>query len=260
VLTVEQLDDFDRTGIVRLPAVFGATEAARMLDVVWGELRNRYTVLRDDPATWNRHPPTGLKSTRRHRAFSPILGPPLRCALDDLFGAGVWREPKHLGQVLVTMPNARSWEVPHRLWHTDFDYRFPLGELAAVKVWALVDDVAPGGGGTPQLAGSHRLMTRFLASGAPSGLDFRRTRDAFLRSHPWLRALSTDSGGDRSRFFDVADVDGLPARVVELTGSAGDIYVTHPWVLHSVALNADRRPRLMRSFAVYRDADGPGAA
>ena len=41
---------------------------------------------------------------------------------------------------------------------------------------------------------------------------------------------------------DGAEVDGVCLRVVECTGRAGDVYVTHPWVFHSIASNASTRP------------------
>jgi hypothetical protein len=57
------------------------------------------------------------------------------------------------------------------------------------------------------------------------------------------------------------DVDGLPAQVVECTGKPGDVYITHPWVMHSIAANAANEPRLMRSMGVYaaRSASSTGA-
>ena len=51
-----------------------------------------------------------------------------------------------------------------------------------------------------------------------------------------------------------AYLDGLPVRVVELTGRAGDVYVTHPWILHSIAPNASDTPRMMRSRFIWKSA------
>jgi hypothetical protein len=254
VLSVEQRAEFDRTGILKLEGVFSSAEAARMSDVTWAALQRKHQIERDEPTTWDRHPPSGLRSSRKHRAFAPIFGPVLIDALDDLFGPAQWKMPTHYGQALVTMPNTTEWRVPHKLWHADFLYEARADDLFAVKYWALIDDVGPGGGGTPQLAGSHRLAARYIEGRSPEQLEYKRVRDGLLRSHPWLRALSTeDDDRDRNaRFMDVeADVDGLPARVVECTGSAGDVYVTHPWVMHSIAANASVQPRLMRSMAVY---------
>jgi hypothetical protein len=250
-------DGFGATGIIKIEDAFGEREARRMRDVVWNELRGRYGIERDDPATWDRHPPTGLRSSKRSRAFAPICGPAVADRLDALFGAGNWRRPQHFGNVLVTMPSGGEWRVPHRVWHTDFVPTLPTdgltGCLPALKLWALVDDVEPGGGGTPQLAGSHLAFARYLQRSGER--DQTRARNGFLRSHPWLYALTRDDG-DRDRndtFMRVgADVDGVTLRVVECTGRAGDVYLTHPWVFHSIATNASARPRLMRSVAVVR--------
>src|SRR4051812_42641339 len=223
-----------------------------MRDVVWNELVHRYGIDRDDPSTWDRHPPTGLRSTKRSPAFGAICGPPLVELLDDLFGAGAWARPKHYGNVLVTMPNASEYRVPDRIWHSDFQPTLDPARLDVVKVWALFDDVEPGGGGTPQLVGSHRAFARHVARTGER--DYKRAKLGFLRSHPWLRELTRDDGRvDRNeRLFTGADVDGVHLRVVECTGQAADVYVTHPWVFHSIAPNASHRPRLMRSFAVAR--------
>jgi hypothetical protein len=268
VLTDEQRSDFERDGIIKLPRAFDAADAARMRDVVWGELRAKYDIQRDDPTTWHRHDPTKLKNTKRHRAFDAILSPTVTGALDDVFGAGGWQRPKNLGNVLVTMPGVGvgfrpevgPWRVPHKIWHSDFEYRTAGAQPFAVKVWALFDDVAPGGGGTPQLAGSHHLSARFVADLPSESLDYRKVRDGILRSHPWLRALGSATDDDPERnhrlMVEGAVIDGVPIRVVECTGEAGDVYVTHAWVMHSIAANAGERPRLMRSAAVFR---GPAA-
>jgi hypothetical protein len=255
MLTAARRAEFAATGICKLDGAFSAEDAARMRDVVWGELHRRYGIERDVPSTWDRHPPTGMKTSKKHRAFAPILGPALQGALDDLFGAGAWVRPKHFGQVLITMPNACEWRVPFHLWHADFQYHAPFEPVFAVKYWALFGDVEPGGGGTLQLAGSHRLVARYLESRAQGEREYKRVRDGFMRSHSWLRALATDDGApDRnSRFMDAdTDVDGLPARVVECTGRPGDVYLTHPWVMHCIAPNARTHPRFMRSMAISR--------
>ena len=235
-----------------------------MRDVIWSQLHRKYEIDRDQPTTWDRHPPTGLQSSRKHRAFAPIFGPSLVAGLDALFGADHWAMPKHYGQALVTMPNASEWRVPHKIWHADFTYEARADDLFAVKYWALLGDVEPGGGGTPQLAGSHRLTARYIEGRTAEELEYKRVRDGLLRSHPWLRALITnDDDPERNvRFMSAdVDVDGLPARVIECAGNAGDVYITHPWVMHSIAANSAAEPRIMRSMAVYaaRNASSTGA-
>ena len=260
VLTAEQLAEFERTGIVKLEAAFTDAEAAGMREVAWNEMRHRHGIERENRATWPASLVHGMKSAKKSRAFAPMIGPALTGALDQLLGE--WKPPKHFGQVLITMPQPGPWRVPHKLWHADFGYPHSTDELFAVKYWALFGDVVPGGGGTPQLAGSHALTARYIAGRADDDLEYKRIRDTFLRSHPWLKALSTEDTDPRrnERFMaEEADIDGLPARVVELTGRAGDIFITHPWVMHSIAPNVADQPRLMRSGAIYRaglaDAD-----
>lgn len=250
MLSEQQLAAFGRDGILKLEGVFAPDDAVAMRGVFWREMATRYGVLRDEPATWDLHRPDGLKSTKKSRAFDAVFGPVLRAALDELLGVGGWQEPKHMGQVLATMPNATEWRVPHKIWHSDFEATHTGARLFAVKWWTFFDVVEPGQGGTPQLAGSHRLFARFLESRPDR--DYKRARDAFLRSHEWLRALTKDDGSpDRNeRFMHEVDIDGLPARVVELTGAPGDVFITHPWVFHSIAVNAREQPRLMRSGAV----------
>jgi hypothetical protein len=220
-------------------------------------MQRRYAIERDDPSTWHRHEPTGLTSTKRSTAFAPICSVSVTNLLDQLLGAGRWAPPQQYGNVLVTMPDAGPWRVPDRIWHSDFPPTLPVAPLAAVKLWALFDDVAPGGGGTPQLAGSHRAFAHYLST--TSERDYKKTKFGFLRSDPWLQTLTHDRGETERN--DVlmrqgTEVDGIELRVVECTGRAGDVYVTHPWVFHSIAKNARDRPRFMRSVAVFARAAG----
>ncbi len=253
VLTDQQREEFDRTGLLRLEGAFSRSAAEDMRVVLWNELVHRYGIERDDPTTWDRHPPTGLKSTKRAKVFQPICSPVVGDALDDLLGPGCWDRPEQYGNVLVTMPNATQWRVPHRIWHSDFEATNSSVDLFAVKLWALFGAVEPGGGGTPQLLGSHKLFARYLES--TDVREYKRAKLGFLRSHPSLIALTNDDGDPRrnERFMGADwDVDGLPARVVELTGAPGDVFITHGWLFHTVAVNATDQPRLMRSVAVRR--------
>jgi hypothetical protein len=253
VLTEEQRATFARDGILKLPRAFSAEDAARMQAVLWEELRARHGIRRDDRSTWPVGEASHMKTSKRSPAFAPICGPAVSGALDDLFGPGGWYPPKHFGNVLVTFPNASEWRVPHRIWHEDLDIGCPSEPLFGVKLWALCDDVEPGGGGTPHLAGSHRLFARYLESAPHLRHSYKEAKLGFLASHPWLQALTRDDGdpGRNERLLDVeVDLDGLPARVVETTGSAGDMFITHGWLYHSIAVNTRDRPRMMRSGAV----------
>jgi glycosyltransferase involved in cell wall biosynthesis len=245
-LTAAQLGAFDRDGFVRIPGAFQGVDA--MQDRMWGFLARR-GINRDDPATW----PTGdvrhLQKLLRDAAFMPIGGPGTTAAIDDLLGPGRWARPEHWGEFLVTFPDSRRrWTVP-TLWHTDAAYHDPLWPLLGVMVFSFLNDVEHRGGGTLVAAGSHRLVARFVAERLnvceeKSSL----TRKAFYQSHPWLAdLLTTDDDAQRyDRLFTETDIDGLPARVVELTGNGGDIVIAHPLLAHCVSPNCARQPRFMR--------------
>jgi hypothetical protein len=81
--------------------------------------------------------------------------------------------------------------------------------------------VDPGGGGTPQLAGSHRVFASYISETGET--DYKRAKFGFLRSHPWLRELSNHNGEpDRDeRMARGADIGGTHVSVVECTGRAG---------------------------------------
>ncbi len=246
-----QLEEFARDGIVRIPGAFAAEDAARMRDVLWSELAELYGMRPDDRSTWTTVRPTKLTATKKNPAANAILGPPLRAALDQLLGPAGWTEPSHQGQVLVTLPTNEPWSVPHLQWHTDVGFEtLPQDELVGVKIWALLSDLEPGGGGTPQVAGSHRVITRHLNT--TSERDFSTIRDQVLSSHAWFRHLTREDRTNAAELMTEADLDGIPVRVVELTGQAGDVYITHPWILHSIAPNARDTPRMMRSRMIWQ--------
>ena len=79
----------------------------------------------------------------------------------------------------------------------------------------------------------------------------RLAAECFARSHPWLAELSgkAPDQGDRIRRFmeEGAVVDGVPVRVVELTGEPGDAVLTHPAICHCRSYNCSQTPRFMRS-------------
>jgi ectoine hydroxylase-related dioxygenase (phytanoyl-CoA dioxygenase family) len=165
--------------------------------------------------------------------------------------------PKRWGAFHVTFPMSdREWSVAPRVWHADFPFDLPTVPLPGVKMFVFLSDVPPRGGGTLVVAGSHRLAGRLAANTSPAQrADTRRMRLRLLDSDPWLRTLTTPGGdADRTRRLmdDGATIDDVRVQVVELSGRAGEIVLTHPWLLHCRSLNCGNAPRLMRSTDIYR--------
>ncbi len=257
MLTAADRARFEETGIIRIPGVFSPSEALAMQRLIWDELARVHGIRHDDASSWRVQHAYGLQRISGSPAFAPIDGQRLREAIDQLLGAGSWDVPKRWGPILVTLPaTERSWAVPPALWHADFPFSVPSLPLAGVKVFTFVSRVPPHGGGTLVVAGSHRLVERFVTERPAHTLDeTRRTRLAFLGSHPWLRELTARGRGDDgiARFVDREELSGgVSLRVAELTGEAGDIVLTHPWVLHCRGMNCAAQPRFMRAQDIYR--------
>jgi ectoine hydroxylase-related dioxygenase (phytanoyl-CoA dioxygenase family) len=182
-------------------------------------------------------------------------------AVSSLIGADTWARPRHWGSPLVTLPLCgATWDVPHAQWHMDWPARGRLDTPLGIRLFAYADHVPPGGGGTCVIAGSHRLVAQLVAAGrAGDGASARVKRRLFV--DPWLRALATpDAVPDRvGRFMQEGGlVDGVPVRVVELTGAPGDVVLTHPWLFHAAATNCSRAPRMLVGHSVHT-ADGIAA-
>jgi hypothetical protein len=76
-----------------------------------------------------------------------------------------------------------------------------------------------------------------------------------MRHHPWLaRLLDGADLPDHGRRLvgAAAEIDGVPVQVVELTGSPGDVVVTHQHVFHARSPNTATAPRLMLGKEIRR--------
>lgn len=172
--------------------------------------------------------------------------------LDQLLGVDGWAPPERWGLPLVTLPGfAAHWRLPHKGWHLDIPAATEPPRVA--RVFVLLGDLTAGGGGTGYIAGSHRVL-QALARDAGRPLKSGEAR-ALLAAHaPWFAALFSRAAGDdrAARFMEQSgDAGGVPVRVGEMTGRAGDVYVMDPLVLHAVMPNAGRAPRLMLTEWVY---------
>jgi hypothetical protein len=138
-----------------------------------------------------------------------------------------------------------------------------LDHPTALFVASFIGSVAPRGGGTLILSGSPRLLiqqerripaSRQCASGG--GLWER-----FHRSHPWLMALTGQAPSPADRIAALMDretiVDGVPLRVVELTGERGDMVFCHRGGAPIMILSKVADPRLVtiRRGGTLTDSD-----
>lgn len=257
MLDPSQREHFAARGFVRLPGVFSRDAAAAMEQRVWEWLERHHGVRRDDPASWTQAQPTGLQPLKQHAIFDAIGGTALLAALDELLGAGCWKRPREWGGFLVSFPSAGETRA-RAPWHTDFDYRGPSDRVFGALVFSYLCDVPAGAGGTLAVAGSHRVIRRFVEGRPPKALaPMKAVRLTLMRSDPWLATLAAEQSApsiDLAALRGEHHVAGVSVEVVELSGEAGDVVIGHPWLLHRGAPNRGERPRFMR---VQRVLAGP---
>lgn len=247
--------DFDEHGFVRLNQAF-PDEVGGMVRALWAELARRHGIAEDRPSTWTTAEPRGLAALRRAGVFDPLATPRMRAAITEILGDGGWPRPFSWGDPLVTFPTAGPWNVPTTGWHLDFPARGSAAGTLLLKWLGYLAPVHPGGGGTVVLAGSHRLVGRYLTRTDPS--DPGRSpelRDAIFGTDPWLRSIREpgDPAERAARLLERgATVDGVPVRVVELTGQPGDVVFMHPHLFHAPAPNRSAAPRLMVTGGLTR--------
>jgi hypothetical protein len=250
-LTSADIQRFERDGYVVVRQAFSSADALAMERQWWQELQDAHGIRRDDRSSW--HQLRGdLKAAKRDPAQAAILTGRVRGVLDDLLGSDAWSPPRDWGRPLITFPEPGTWAVPAGLWHWDNPGELHLDHPKALFVVSFIGPVAPAGGGTLILSGSPRLLIeqeRRIPAGQRRG-SIARARERFHRSHPWLMALTgqAPSPADRTAAFMDREtiVDGVPLRVVELTGEPGDMVFCHPVMVHCVAPNRGTRPRFMR--------------
>jgi len=248
-LTSEQLDMFEQTGVARLPGFLPRDNAAAMAEAIWADLRRRYGVERDQPETWTLAPrsPRGWQALVRSGALNPLGTPELVDLGDAFLGRGAWTRPRRWGQPLVTFPTG-DWDVPHASWHIDLPASGSPGRLSVLRIFAFVAPVAPRGGGTAYVAGSHRaVVDRARDAGGEQRLNSHHIRSLLQAEEPWLAALLSAGGADRVERFmrRWGQMRDYPVRVEEMTGEPGDITLMHPAMIHVATPNALDRPRMM---------------
>jgi hypothetical protein len=250
-LGASDIQRFERDGYVVVRQAFSRTDALAMEQQWWRELEDTHGIRTDDRSSW--HQIAGdLKAAKRDPAQAKILTERVRGVFDDLLGEDAWPPPRDWGRPLVTFPGPGAWDVPAGLWHWDNPCELHLERPRALFVVSFIGAVAPRSGGTLILSGSPRLLIqqeRRLSAGQRHG-SIAGLRERFHRSHPYLMALTGQAPSPADRIAAFMDgetmVEGVPLRVVELTGEPGDMVFCHPVMVHCVAPNRGARPRFMR--------------
>ncbi|ODU01609.1 MAG: phytanoyl-CoA dioxygenase [Pseudonocardia sp. SCN 72-86] len=221
MLTDADVDRFVADGFVHLPAAFPADVAAACRELLWAATGCDPS----DPATWTR-PVVRIPGMADPPFRVAANTPELHSAFDRLAGPGRWVPRSGLGTFPIRFPHAD--DPGDAGWHVEAS-------------WAGPD-------GSPRLdlrSRGRALLMLFLFSEV--GEDDAPTR-LRVGSHLDVPTLLEPHGDDGADFFALAAdaIDASEHRPVALaTGSPGDVYLVHPFVVHCAQPHRGTRPRFM---------------
>lgn len=225
-LTETQVQQFIRDGFVKVEHAFPRELAEEARAIFWNDLR-AHGCLPDDPGTWTQ-PVVRLGLYAQAPVVAAANTPVLHAAFDQLAGPGCWRPCRSVGTLPVRFPSPdqpgdTGWHVDASFGHeaADFmEWRINIRSRGrALLILFLFSDVGEDDAPTRIRAGSHRDMARALAPAGESGLSLRE-----LLPH-------------------IADTSVRPE--VLATGTAGTVYLCHPFLVHAAQMHRGSEPRFL---------------
>lgn len=221
------IEGFVRDGYVAVRSAFDLATAAACREMIWAVLRER-GVHEDDPAAW---PPFVHIDNLSSGLFdAAATSPALVAAYDELIGPGRWTPRVYAGgAIVVRFP---SEDRANAGYHIEGSYGGPGGPWVNVRSRArgllallLFTDVGPDDAPTRLVCGSHLHVPEFLM---PYG----------------------EAGTSALAEFWRPSVLSLP--VAHATGKAGDVFLCHPFVVHTATWpHRGTGPRMIAQPAVH---------
>jgi hypothetical protein len=226
VLRADQIERFVTDGFVHLPEAFPRSVAEECRAFLWRETGCDP----NDPATWN-EPVIRLDGYADEPFQRAATTPRLHGAFDQLVGAGRWVPRVGLGTFPIRFPHPD--DPGDTGWHIDASYT-PEGEAGywlnlrsrgrALLMLFLFSDIDVDDGPTRIKVGSHLDVPPFLKGAGERGVDGFALCEAM------------DAAGR---------LDAPDRREALVTGQAGDVYLCHPFLVHSAQLNRGTVPRFI---------------
>lgn len=223
-LTSYQIQSFIDDGFVRIGNAFSTDLAKQCRDELWIDMG----LSPDEPQNW-----TQPVFRMGWKCSTPFIGAAnttqLHQAYDQLAGKGRWLAPKGLGTFPIRFPSSESADDDG--WHVDMSFGDASPDFMewrvnvkssgrALLMLFLLSDVGPDDAPTKIRKGSHSIIARELLPYGDAGAT--------------LRQLSANG------YASTEDCE------VELaTGTAGTVYLCHPFLVHAAQPHRGERPRFM---------------
>ncbi len=223
-----QVDHFKAHGYVRLAGFHARKRLAPVRQQLLDELKRLriWAAGKSLSSAWKGMPAfqqisklsTAVKVSGLQQA---LMTPELLADVAELAGLAARSPSANQGtQLLLSLPRQGTWTLQGLNWHVDVRAD-PPQKLPGVQAFVLIDDVVPQGGATLVLAGSHHV-------GAWPDQHAQALRDTLK--------TSTDLP---------ADLRALGIEIVEMSGSAGDVFLMDMRLLHTPSVNASNHLRMM---------------
>ncbi|CAM5555373.1 phytanoyl-CoA dioxygenase [Streptomyces spiroverticillatus] len=221
MLTDAQAEAFVEEGYVRIPGAVPGPVVEQCTAELWAASGCRP----DDPATWTepvvRIPGLGTPPFRE-AANSPVLHE----AYDRLVGPGRWQAPQGMGTFPLRFPSEK--DPGDAGWHFDAGFNGSGGEYRvnlrsrgrALLMLFLFTDVGPEDAPTRIRVGSHLDVPPLLAGTGDEGRE-------------WFELCGEAVPKSEGR------------REVSAVGEAGDVYLCHPFLIHSAQSVRGTAPRFI---------------
>jgi hypothetical protein len=228
------VDSFVRDGFVAVRRAVNAGTAAACRDLIWTAMEQR-GVRQGDRGTWRPLVEAGSLGLSGEPFAAAYMAPALTAAYDELIGPGRWKPSVDIGEaVVVRFP---SEDRANAGYHIEGSYPGPVGQHWWVNVRSrargllalfLFTDVGPDDAPTRLMSGSHLTVPRFLAPYGEAGTD----ADTQL----WYPST-------------------LCRPVAHATGTAGDVFLCHPFIVHTATWpHRGTGPRMIAQPAVNAPA------
>lgn len=216
---------FVRDGYVAVRGAFSERTAGACREMIWDSLRRR-GISGADRATWR--PPLVRIGCPEGEPFAEAgTSPALAAAYDELIGAGRWTRRAGVGgTVPVRFPSEEyPGEVGYHIegtWWADGEYWTNVRSRGrGLLALFLFSDVRADDAPTRLILGSHLFVPPVLAPAGEAGMP---GGDVAARLRPSV----------------------LCRRAAEATGRAGDVYLCHPFIVHTATWpHRGTTPRMM---------------
>jgi hypothetical protein len=220
VLRPDEIELFIESGYAMVRQAFTTRQAAAACECVWRRMEQKAGIRKSDPSTWPER--YDIEEHLRNPEILECFTNRISNAISQLVGHGRWRGERRWGlwPVNFSFGRSRPYGFPTTGWHIDGNWftHTVNSPKQGLLVVGLFTDIEPRGGGTILSLGSHKRTARVLA-GYPKGIGHR---DLFRE------VLSEPIGNFH-----------------EVTGSAGDVLLAHPFLFHTKGIKHVGAPRII---------------